>query len=437
MFEFIDYTLLLAWPAVTLVRLLMAGRGRRLSILQSWWMLRTWKRTARMIGLTVTDKKRRRDGRVEKREYRPRLHVRTDRYGVIAHTRTLPGIGPEEWNKAASHLADAWRCCRVSVEHPKPGRVTVRAVREDPLTTAVDYRHNAFAPASLDQVRIGVDEYARDVALRLKQASGLLACGVPGSGKTSLFLTLLCSLAPSPAVQFVVADGKVSHGTDGDWCDVEPRCAAVVGDDLAEFNTLAKQLDELRVWRSSNIRRALGRKSIWDGGGPTPDWPLVVVFVDEAHTYFEAPKGNDDKSKELKTLAAENERLVMQLVKKGRSVGIELVLATQKGTTDAIPSPIRDQLTASVCFAVRTRQAAVAALGDAIGEFPAADPVQLQGPEYVGVCSMLVEGREGYQRVRVPYVPDELAAQVAQQTAHLNRAELLGIVEPRHLVVVS
>lgn len=437
MWQLIAYTLLLAWPTVTLVRLITAGRGRRWSIVQSWWMLRTWKRTARMIGLTVTDKKRLPDGSLAKREYRPRLRVRTDRYGVIAKSRTIPGLGAEDWNNAADYLADAWRCCRVSVEHPKPGRVVVRAVRSDPLTTPVNYRHNAFVPASLEHVRIGVDEYARDVSLRLKQASGLLACGVPGSGKTSLFLTLLCSLAPSPCVQFVVADGKVTNGTDGDWCDVADRCATVVGDSLEEFNKLAKQLDALRVWRSTNIRRELGRKSLWAGDGPTEAWPLVLIFVDEAHTYFEGPKGSDDKSKKLKTLAAENERLVMQLVKKGRSVGVELVLATQKGTTDAVPSSIRDQLTASVCFAVRTRQAATAALGDAISEFPAADPVQLQGPEYVGVCSMLVEGREGYQRVRIPYVDDELAAQVAQQTATLSRPELIGVTATPHLAVVS
>jgi S-DNA-T family DNA segregation ATPase FtsK/SpoIIIE len=47
----------------------------------------------------------------------------------------------------------------------------------------------------------------------------------------------------------------------------------------------------------------------------------------------------------------------------------------------------------ALSFAQRTDEAAVAALGADIRQFPEANPVSLQDPAYVGVASMVVQGR--------------------------------------------
>ena len=109
----------------------------------------------------------------------------------------------------------------------------------------------------------------------------------------------------------------------------------------------------------------------------------MVLVIDEAHTFFAEVKGD----KELMALAAENRRLVEELVKKGRSVGIVTLLATQKSTGDAIPTAIRDVCPVALSFAQRTDEAAVAALGADIRQYPDANPVALQDPAYVGVAS--------------------------------------------------
>lgn len=93
-------------------------------------------------------------------------------------------------------------------------------------------------------------------------------------------------------------------------------------------------------------------------------------------------------------LVAENRRLVEDVVKKGRSVGICTILATQKSTGDAIPTAIRDVCPVALSFAQRTDEAAVAALGEDIRRYPEANPVSLQDPAYLGVASM-VQGRPG------------------------------------------
>ena len=71
----------------------------------------------------------------------------------------------------------------------------------------------------------------------------------------------------------------------------------------------------------------LNVKNMWHVG-PSASWPLIVLVIDEAHTFFAEVKGDKD----LMALAADNRRLVEELVKKGRNVGIVTLLATQKST---------------------------------------------------------------------------------------------------------
>ncbi|MFI5758766.1 hypothetical protein [Streptomyces sp. NPDC051569] len=119
-------------------------------------------------------------------------------------------------------------------------------------------------------------------------------------------------------------------------------------------------------------------------------------------------------------MTAENARLVEDLVKKGRSVGILVILISQKTTGDAIPTFIRDVCPIGLSFAQKTVEAAVAALGEDIRNWPDASPVTLQDPAYVGVAVMAMQGRPGYTRIRTPYVSDADAARVAEDTSHLT-----------------
>jgi DNA segregation ATPase FtsK/SpoIIIE, S-DNA-T family len=58
----------------------------------------------------------------------------------------------------------------------------------------------------------------------------------------------------------------------------------------------------------------------------------------------------------------------------------------------------------------------------------------LQGAAYVGCCSMRLDGRVGFTRVRAPYVRDEDVAAVCRQYEHLTVP--LEDLSPRPLRVV-
>ncbi|ONK12598.1 FtsK/SpoIIIE domain-containing protein [Streptomyces sp. MP131-18] len=423
---------LLVWLLVWTVLYVRADRMMRASMRQAIRVRSGWRRLARMQGLTVTDRTPTalaqvgagvnggQGKRPEPRVVVPKIRVRSDRFGVEVRAQTLPRVGLSDYQKAASYLADAWRCARVSVLPDGPGTVRIRGVRHDPLAASTEHVPSGEVPEVVSRWALGLDEYASDVVVSLAEVPGVTVAGLPGFGKTSLINKLVCDLAPSPAVQFAVADGKASTAAEGDYADVADRLFSFVGDDLAAGNELFSRMVELRRARAAAIRSALGVRNMWHCG-PRASWPLVVLIIDEAHTFFREHKGSDPATKKLAALAAENARLVEDLVKKGRSVGILVILATQKATGDAIPTFIRDVCPVGLSFAQKTIEAAVAALGEDIRNWPDVSPVALQDPTYVGVAVMTVQGREGFTRVRTPYVDDAHTARIAAETAHLTR----------------
>ena len=141
-----------------------------LNIMLALWVLASWRRLTRNLGLAYADKyaviKQRstdKNGVTTEKEHPkityPHRFVRPDAYGVVLTVWTRPGIGRAEFEKVAEHLANTWRCRRVQIEQRKPGRITVRALRRDPL----DARLSLTVP-QLDEERDTNVEHIRPVA---------------------------------------------------------------------------------------------------------------------------------------------------------------------------------------------------------------------------------------------------------------------------------
>jgi DNA segregation ATPase FtsK/SpoIIIE, S-DNA-T family len=406
--------------AILAVTYLRADRRLRPVLRRAWWIKWTWRRTARRVGLVQVERVRppwwssRPPGTVIIRELVPSVRSVAEWWGVRIDVSTLGRLGVDELTAAAPHLADAWRVPQVRVAQVRPGLVRLRALLHDPLTQPTTWTEPADPAAELEVWTAGVDADAQPVTIRSSGVSGIVVAGLAGYGKTSFINARFCQLAPSAAVQFVLIDGK--GGPDYD--DLFARAWLHAKDDPQRVRDHLARVRDLLVVRQRCIRAVLGVKNVWHVG-PSVAWPLVVVVIDEAHTFLNETKGNDADSKRLDALARETARLVEELIRKGRNVGIQVILATQKATGDAIPTKIRDNCQVAVSFAQRTSEAATAVLGSDITSAPDEHPRRLQDPAYVGVASMVAEGRPGFTLVRCPYVPDSIADQIARQTAQL------------------
>jgi S-DNA-T family DNA segregation ATPase FtsK/SpoIIIE len=362
----------------------------------------------------------------------PAADLVVDDQGVTATVAAIAGAGLADFQRAAGYLADTWGCVSVRAEQEGPGLVRLRGLHRDPLLAPARIDLSGMAPATLTSWWLGWAEDSSPVHVRLAEVSGIVVAGLAGFGKTMLVAHLLGQLAPSAAVQFVLVDGK--GGPDYDR--LFSRAWLSAKDDLGQVRDVLRQVHRLMVDRQGTIARVLGETDAWHVG-PSSNWPLVLVVIDEAHTFFHERKGTSPEVKAHNAVVAELSRLVEELVRKGRNVAIQVMLLTQRATGDAIPTRIRDNCQVAISFATRTVDGAVAALGEEIRQHPDASPVLLNDPAYVGVAVTSLPGRRGFQRVRTPEVDQHQVAAIIRATVRLRRdpAALLAEQAPGLRVV--
>ena len=271
--------------------------------------------------------------------------------------RMLDGQTVTDYDRAAAALAGIWRVPQVRVADGEPGHVLLTLVIRDTLAAPTPRPEPSGLPVPVDlrAVPVGVTEDGAPWTLPLLDQAGTVIGGVPGSGKSSLLATLLAPLDGHPQVRLVGIDLK--GGVDlGPWhrsgtltdLATTPAEAVELLQRVAGIHEERQRL--LRAWEKDKISDL----------GLSPELPLVVVLIDEAADLF-TPLSS---SREDKALAADATALVSTLVRQGRATGIATVLATQKPTTDAIPSQIRDSATSKVALRCSTAEQVKAILAD-------------------------------------------------------------------------
>jgi hypothetical protein len=169
------------------------GHARRLAA--------EWPLLAQTLGLGYRDQ--------WTRQHRfPAAKFALDDQGVTATVAAIAGAGLADYQQAAGYLADTWGCIAVRAEQQAPGFIRLRGLHRDPLLAPARIELPGTAPTSLAAWWLGWAEDGSAVFVRLAEISGTVVGGLAGFGKTMLVAHLLGQLAPSPAVQFVLIDGK-------------------------------------------------------------------------------------------------------------------------------------------------------------------------------------------------------------------------------------
>ncbi|MFC0005521.1 FtsK/SpoIIIE domain-containing protein [Micromonospora siamensis] len=174
-----------------------------------------------------------------------------------------------------------------------------------------------------DPVFLGIDEFGQPVYLPMIYRNILIG-GEPGAGKSSLLNTIVGHAALCPDVRLCLLDGKqVELGLWEDACDV------FVGPDLHHANRTLRRVQTVMDNRYTFLKSRRRRKI-----GPNDVFGQILVACDEI-AYFSATAG-EKKDQEL------FHALLRDIVARGRAVGIIVAAATQRPSSDIIPTSLRD-----------------------------------------------------------------------------------------------
>jgi hypothetical protein len=323
--------------------------------------------------------------------------------GAIAIVNLVRGQTHDSYARKASELA-------VMLAAPRG----VRIVPIDPVHVGIEIlspadplgvHREVVTPDRMEDfmLPIGVTETGHAL-FDLRERSGWLIAGAPGSGKSGSLQAIMATLCASSSVELAVVDGK--GGSEWDWLRNRAFRFDSQESSLEDIRLSIEHVHSIMLHRLQTIRERVGRSNVWGAGStPTEAFPLVVTFIDECQFLFDQKMSIGAAEKKAREVII---AMVTDLIRRGRSVGHLTVLVTQKPTTDAIPSAIRENCGFRMCFAVSTDDAGVAALGDSIRSSQTV-PWELRLPTDRGVCVTDL-GENGFARVRCSFMSEEHAS---------------------------
>ncbi|MGI6797885.1 zonular occludens toxin domain-containing protein [Gordonia sihwensis] len=339
--------------------------------------------------------------------------------GIVDHPRGLelvfePLSGQDQrmWDRAKGKMSTQLGLTSLSTRQDGVKIVVAfnDKIADLPLSKPLTEPIRAEVTTGKLRAQIGMSAYG-PAFIQFANNSGCVIGGVPGSGKTASMLPVFAGLAN--LVEMHVADGKLG-------LDLEPLTAIcrtydnLGGYELGRLYALLKSLKFLvdSRCRALAIQKATGIANFWNSDPQVREaaglYPIFVV-IDECQYWFDP--GSTGMSKEDKAACDAVISIVRELIQRGRSLGIMVILTTQKPDANTIPTVIRDNASLKIAFRVTTREQGRTILG-ALGQ-DQESPVDIT-QDTPGRCVMDVEGY-GSNLIQTNYVsPDDITTFLTQ-----------------------
>jgi hypothetical protein len=388
----------LTWPRVASGCGLAHKRRRYRYSLDAIPVAGTLSRSARTAAVVV---ERRRLRRVDV-ERAPRIRwMWPTRLGWKVSIKLTDGQVPDDYVKVAERLAHAWRVYAVRVLDARPGRLTLVAVRRDPLTEV------AVSPETgeLLRVRPGVLEDGRPWVMDFRVVPHWMNVGATMSGKSNLANAIIRGLAPQPVA---VVGFDLKGGVE--FTPYAPRLSALATT-RAECVTLLDDLAHVVADRMT-LCRTRGVRNVWRLPEPLRPTPIVVLVDEVAELFLMADKSEKDEVSKTATA-------LLRLAQLGRAFAVYLIVCGQRIGADLGPgvTALRSQMSGRICHRVNDPETATMTLGDMDPD--ALDAAQKIAAETPGVA--VVAGQDGsWHRARSVLTTEEEAEQAARRYAHLT-----------------
>jgi hypothetical protein len=374
-----------------LVLVVPASRRRLWRMLGTARWRRRWDRAVRAVAISAFGGRPTRVGGVRNTPVGQYMTVQVPLGGSVA-----------DLERHANALAAAMGARDLRVRR-WPGNASwaeVVVIRNDPLSANEPLACPWAETPSADlwqPVPVGMDETGAVVSVSLPEHNVLLG-GEPGAGKSASLSLLVAAAALDPEVKLWLLDGKLVELAP--WVG---SAEASVGPNVAEAVDLLRRLQSEMDLRFAELLARRRRKV-----SPDMAMPLHVVVCDELALYL---AGGERKER------VEFAEVLRDLVARGRAAGVIVLAATQKPSSDIVPTSLRDLFGFRWALRCSTREASDTVLGSGWGSegYSAADIDAATR----GVGFLLHEGGVPV-RMRSYYLDDATIARVAERAEALR-----------------
>ncbi|MCC7014515.1 MAG: DNA translocase FtsK 4TM domain-containing protein [Planctomycetes bacterium] len=299
--------------------------------------------------------------------FRVEAHVVGSQVGptvILFELEVSQGTRMNKVTQLSQEIAAALRAQSVRIIAPIPGKATIgievpnahrRKVRMSELISQKSYDKKAYALPLF----LGMDAEGQGIVEDLAKMPHLLIAGTTGSGKSVCINTILASflMTRSPHdVQMILVDpkmvelqmfAKIPHLMLPTVTDMRQATAVI--------NWIVEKMEgRYELFQHAGVKNIKGYNALsedelktrmgdnWNEERTPRHVPYIVLVIDEfADLMMQSKK--------------EAEQAITRLAQKSRAVGIHVILATQRPSTDVITGVIKGNLPTRIAFQVASK----------------------------------------------------------------------------------
>lgn len=327
------------------------------------------------------------DAKVVNYEYGPTI----TRYEI-----TIPkGVKVSKVTGLSDDIAMNLAAESIRIEAPIPGKNTIGIETPNKIKEPVHFSNMIDNPKLNEgelNVILGKDIVGKDKIIDISKMPHLLIAGQTGSGKSVAVNTLISTLISKKSekeTKFIMIDPKMVELMP--YNGIPHLLVPVIIDPQQAAIALKWAVNEMenryRQLMENGVRNIIGYNEL----SFTEKMPYIVIIIDELADLMMVASGSVEES-------------IARIAQKARAVGIHLVVATQRPSTDVITGMIKANLPSRISFALRSQVDSRTILDRAGAE-------KLLGQ---GDMLLLENGSSKLERIQGAYISDAEVSKLAE-----------------------
>ena len=266
---------------------------------------------------------------------------------ITRYEITIPkGIKVNKVTSLSDDIAMNLAAESIRIEAPIPGKNTIGIETPNKIKESVHFsniiRNKELEKGGLNII-LGKNIVGQDKIIDITKMPHLLIAGQTGSGKSVAINTLIATLISKKSekeVKFIMVDPKMVELIP--YNGIPHLLVPVIIDPQQAAIALKWAVNEMenryRQLMENGVRNIVGYNSL----SYVEKMPYIVIIIDELADLMMVASGSVEES-------------IARIAQKARAVGIHLVVATQRPSTDVITGMIKANLPSRISFALRSQ----------------------------------------------------------------------------------